>query len=328
MGIQELVRTGKVAIARGSKTARRRLGGAARQVRRRPAPPARGRDQPGPARDRVRRLAGRNDVRGDHGNASEDLLRPGRGPLAPPRQEDRHHRLREPGARPRAEPEGLRAGRRRRPVQGLEELAEGREGRAARGDRGRRPPRWRTSSWSSCRTSCTGRRSRSRSAGALTKGKTLMMAHGFSIHFNQVVPPRGRGRIDDRAQGAGPHHARPLRAGPGRARRSWRCSRTSRARRGTRRSPTGRASAARGPASSRRPSRKRRRRTSSASRPCSAAACRALIKAAFETLVKAGYQPEVAYFECMHELKLIVDLFYQGGLAVHALLGVRHRGVR
>ena len=40
----------------------------------------------------------------------------------------------------------------------------------------------------------------------------------------------------------------------------------------------------------------------------------ALVKAGFETLVKAGYQPEVAYFECMHELKLIVDLFYRGGL--------------
>jgi ketol-acid reductoisomerase len=40
----------------------------------------------------------------------------------------------------------------------------------------------------------------------------------------------------------------------------------------------------------------------------------ALVKAGFETLVAAGYQPEVAYFECMHELKLIVDLFYQGGL--------------
>lgn len=40
----------------------------------------------------------------------------------------------------------------------------------------------------------------------------------------------------------------------------------------------------------------------------------ALVKTAFETLVEAGYQPEVAYFECMHELKLIVDLFYQGGL--------------
>jgi len=40
----------------------------------------------------------------------------------------------------------------------------------------------------------------------------------------------------------------------------------------------------------------------------------ALVKAGFETLVEAGYQPEMAYFECLHELKLIVDLFYQGGL--------------
>ena len=39
-----------------------------------------------------------------------------------------------------------------------------------------------------------------------------------------------------------------------------------------------------------------------------------LVRAGFETLVEAGYQPEMAYFECMHELKLIVDLFYQGGL--------------
>jgi len=41
----------------------------------------------------------------------------------------------------------------------------------------------------------------------------------------------------------------------------------------------------------------------------------ALIKAGFETLVEAGYQPEIAYFECMHEVKLIVDLMYQGGLS-------------
>ncbi len=39
-----------------------------------------------------------------------------------------------------------------------------------------------------------------------------------------------------------------------------------------------------------------------------------LIKATFETLVEAGYQPEVAYFEALHELKLIVDLIYEGGL--------------
>ena len=40
----------------------------------------------------------------------------------------------------------------------------------------------------------------------------------------------------------------------------------------------------------------------------------------FETLVEAGYQPEIAYFECLHELKLIVDLMYEGGLA-----GMRYR---
>jgi ketol-acid reductoisomerase len=40
-----------------------------------------------------------------------------------------------------------------------------------------------------------------------------------------------------------------------------------------------------------------------------------LVKAGFNTLVEAGYQPEIAYFECMHELKLIVDLMYQGGLS-------------
>ncbi len=41
----------------------------------------------------------------------------------------------------------------------------------------------------------------------------------------------------------------------------------------------------------------------------------ALIKASFDTLVEAGYQPEIAYFECLHELKLIVDLIYEGGLS-------------
>ncbi len=40
-----------------------------------------------------------------------------------------------------------------------------------------------------------------------------------------------------------------------------------------------------------------------------------LIRAGFETLVDAGYAPEIAYFECLHELKLIVDLIYEGGLS-------------
>jgi ketol-acid reductoisomerase len=42
--------------------------------------------------------------------------------------------------------------------------------------------------------------------------------------------------------------------------------------------------------------------------------CSALVLAGFETLVEAGYQPEIAYFECLHELKLIVDLMYEGGI--------------
>ena len=41
----------------------------------------------------------------------------------------------------------------------------------------------------------------------------------------------------------------------------------------------------------------------------------ALVEAGFETLVEAGYAPEMAYFECLHELKLIVDLMYEGGIA-------------
>ena len=53
-----------------------------------------------------------------------------------------------------------------------------------------------------------------------------------------------------------------------------------------------------------------------------------LIRAGFETLVEAGYAPEIAYFECLHELKLIVDLIYEGGLGYMRYLGVRHGRVR
>jgi ketol-acid reductoisomerase len=56
----------------------------------------------------------------------------------------------------------------------------------------------------------------------------------------------------------------------------------------------------------------------------------ALVKAGFDTLVEAGYQPEIAYFECLHELKLIVDLMYRGGLnfmrRLHRRAAVGDRG--
>ena len=53
-----------------------------------------------------------------------------------------------------------------------------------------------------------------------------------------------------------------------------------------------------------------------------------LIRLGFETLVEAGYQPEIAYYECLHELKLIVDLIYEGGLRRDALLDLGHGRVR
>ena len=53
-----------------------------------------------------------------------------------------------------------------------------------------------------------------------------------------------------------------------------------------------------------------------------------LIRAGFETLVEAGYAPEIAYFECLHELKLIVDLIQEGGLSYMRYSRLRHRRIR
>ena len=96
---------------------------------------------------------------------------------------------------------------------------------------------------------------------------------------------------------------------------SSRSRRTPPARPGTSRCPTRRRSAACAPAASRPRSPRRPRPTCSASRPCSAVAPRSWCMYGFEVLTEAGYQPEVAYFECLHELKLIVDLMYEGGIA-------------
>ena len=61
--------------------------------------------------------------------------------------------------------------------------------------------------------------------------------------------------------------------------------------------------------------RKNARPTCSASRSVLCGGLVELIRAGFETLVEAGYAPEMAYFECLHEVKLIVDLIYEGGIA-------------
>ncbi len=142
-----------------------------------------------------------------------------------------------------------------------------------------------------------------------------MFAHGFNIRFGTIEPPAGRRRVDGRAQGARPPRARGVQGRPGHA---------GLRRRAPGRERPGRADGAR----LRQGHRLHARRASSRRRFAEetetdlfgeqAVLCggvSALVKAGFETLVKAGYQPEIAYFECLHELKLIVDLMYRGGLS-------------
>jgi ketol-acid reductoisomerase len=149
---------------------------------------------------------------------------------------------------------------------------------------------------------------------ALTPGKTLMFAHGFNIHFHQVVPPKdvdvslvapkapghimrqiyteGSGvpallAVHQNVSGKAKERALAYAKGIG-------CTRAgvleTTFKEETETDLFGEQTVLCGGLS-------------------------ALIKAAYETLVEAGYQPELAYFECLHEVKLIVDLFYQGGLA-------------
>jgi ketol-acid reductoisomerase len=150
--------------------------------------------------------------------------------------------------------------------------------------------------------------------GGLGKGKMLMFAHGFNIHFNQVVPPPDVDvtMIAPKAPG---HVMRDLfTQGPGVP-----------ALIAVQQDVSGKAkdvalAYGKGVGCTRagviETTFKGETETDLFGEQTSlCGGISHLIKAAFETLVEAGYQPEVAYFECMHEMKLIVDLFYQGGLA-------------
>ena len=150
--------------------------------------------------------------------------------------------------------------------------------------------------------------------GGLAKGKMLMFAHGFNIHFNQVVPPPDVDvtMIAPKAPG---HVMRDLfTQGPGVP-----------ALLAVHQDVTGQGkdlalAYGRGVGCTRagvlETTFKEETETDLFGEQTTlCGGVSHLIKAAFETLVEAGYQPEIAYFECMHEMKLIVDLFYQGGLA-------------
>ncbi len=148
----------------------------------------------------------------------------------------------------------------------------------------------------------------------LSAGKMLMFAHGFNIHFGQIVPPpdvdvtmvapKGPGHLVRREyeRGAGvPCLVAVEQDATGKALK--RALAYAKGIGGTR-------------AGVLETTFKEETETDLFGEQCVlCGGVAALIKAGFETLVEAGYQPEIAYFECCHELKLIVDLIYEGGLA-------------
>ena len=148
----------------------------------------------------------------------------------------------------------------------------------------------------------------------LKAGKTLAFAHGFNIHFGQIVPPpdvdvimiapKGPGHLvrDVFVEGGGvPNLIAVYQNASGKAKET--ALAYARGIGGTR-------------AGVLETTFKEETETDLfGEQAVLCGGCTALIKAGFETLVAAGYQPEIAYFECCHELKLIVDLIYKKGFA-------------
>lgn len=146
----------------------------------------------------------------------------------------------------------------------------------------------------------------------LTAGKTLAFAHGYNIHFNQIIPPEGVDVIMIAPKGPGHTVRSEFEAGKGVP-----CLIA------IHQDPTGNAlktglayAAGIGGARAGVLMTTFREETETDLFGEQAVLCggvTALMEAGFETLVEAGYEPESAYFECIHEMKLIVDLIYKGG---------------
>jgi ketol-acid reductoisomerase len=147
----------------------------------------------------------------------------------------------------------------------------------------------------------------------LKPGNILMCSHGFNVHFGQVVPPEGVDLLLVAPKGPG-HLVRSefvagggvpclIALGDGASEETFKIGMAYAKGIGGARAGVIRTTFAEETETD---------LFGEQAVLCGGAA--ALVKAGFETLVEAGYQPEMAYFECMHELKLIVDLFYQGGL--------------
>ena len=148
----------------------------------------------------------------------------------------------------------------------------------------------------------------------MRKGKALAFAHGFNIRFKRIRPPKtvdvimiapkGPGHLVRRTytEGGGVPASSPCTRTPPAARRRWRC-RYAEAIGGARAGVIETTFA------------EETETDLFGEQVVLCGGVTSLVQAGFETLVEAGYQPEMAYFECLHEVKLIVDLMYEEGIA-------------
>jgi ketol-acid reductoisomerase len=148
----------------------------------------------------------------------------------------------------------------------------------------------------------------------LTKGKTLLFSHGFNIHFGQIVPPVDVDVIMVAPKGPGHLVRRVYTEGAGvpaliavQQDASGKAKETALAyARGIGATKAGVLETT---------FQEETETDLFGEQAVLCGGCTELVTAGFETLVEAGYQPEIAYFECLHELKLIVDLMYEGGIS-------------
>ena len=147
----------------------------------------------------------------------------------------------------------------------------------------------------------------------LSKGKTLLFSHGFNIHFGQIVPPKDVDVIMVAPKGPGHLVRRVYTEGAGvpaliaiQQDASGKAKDTALAyAKGIGATKVGVLETT---------FEEETETDLFGEQAVLCGGCTALVQAGFETLVEAGYQPEIAYFECLHELKLIVDLMYEGGM--------------
>ena len=150
--------------------------------------------------------------------------------------------------------------------------------------------------------------------GGLKAGKTLMFAHGFNIHFGQIKPPPDVDVTMIAPKGPGHLVRRVFTEGGGvPSLLAVHQSATELAKQTALAYAKGLGATRAGVLET--TFREETETDLFGEQTILCGGITALIKASFETLVEAGYQPESAFFECMHELKLIVDLIYEGGLA-------------